>query len=105
MTRGYFSADLASTLQMKPHVPEGARNRGRFLHSEEAPERPFAVVLLDILTEPDSAVCQHVHALVFTVVCACPTRQAQVEWEGRGWVTMITIARRDAVLELGGPVS
>lgn len=79
MTRGYLSADLAGTLQMKPHVPEGKRDRGRLLHAEEAPEGPFPVVLLDILTKTDSLVGQHVHALVFTVVCARPTRQAQVE--------------------------
>lgn len=90
---------------MRPHVPEGERDRGSFLHAEEAPKRPFPVVLLNILTEADSLVRQHVHALVFTVVCARPTRQAQVEWEGRRWVTMIAIARRDAVLELGRPVS
>jgi hypothetical protein len=68
---------------MRPHVPERERDGGRFLHAKEAPERPFPVVLLNILTEADGLVCQHVHALIFTVVCARPMRQAQVEWEGR----------------------
>ena len=90
---------------MRPHIPEGEHDGGRFLHAEEPPKRPFPVVLLNILTKADSLVCQDVRALVFAVVSARPTRQAQVEWEGRPWVTTITIARRDAVLELGRSVS
>ena len=90
---------------MNPHVPEGERDGSRFLHAEETPERPLPMVLLNILTKCNSLVCEHVHALIFAVVGARPARQAQVEWESRPGVAVVTIACRDTVLELDRPVS
>ena len=50
-------------------------------------------------------VCEHMHALVFAVVSASPTRQAQVKWKSRPWVAVIILAGRDTALKLGGSIS
>lgn len=74
---------------MRPHVPKREHDRCGFLHAHETPKGPFSVVLLDILGRLDCIICQHVHAVVFTIVDACPTREPKVDRECCPGVTAV----------------
>ena len=75
MVRGHPSSNEESTPQMHEEVHQGECHRGRLLHAQETPEGPFPVILVDLCSTPDSFVCNEMHATIFTIIEAGPSRE------------------------------
>lgn len=72
MSIGYTSLNLNRAPHMEQQVEEGERDRRWFLHARESPERPFAVILEDLLLLSHGNIGDEMHTVVAAVVVTRP---------------------------------
>jgi hypothetical protein len=101
-----LAPDFGQPADVRPKVEERERDGGRLLHPRQSPERPFSVVLVDSIAQPDIPRRDIVHTRVFAVVFAGPASEAQRDGKRDvvGKATPGTPTTPQAVFEFGGPI-
>ena len=103
---GNTLSDLLGAPHMKQQVQERKRDRRWLLHACEAPERPLAVILMYPLAFLDCYIGYEVHALVFAIVSAGPTRETESDRQVRGTRgARLGMTTRDTVLVDGRAIA
>ena len=89
----HAAAHPIQTEDMHEQIGDGEHDRRGLLHTGETPERPFAIILFHPHTTLQRKVGEHVHACVFAVIRARPSREPQCEWQRRLQLQLLRLHR------------